>query len=275
MTATSNREGATGIFGPTRARIAERTLRTDNWWLSPLTTGLILLFFIAYATVRIFMNRWYWAPEYHYLTPIYSPCVSASCEPGSSHFGTFLPEMPVFIPISLITFVVLAGFRGTCYYYRKAGWRSLYLAPAACAVPEPHKKYTGESKLPLTGLNLHRYFFYGAVLFGLINIYDAVRSFHGVDGQAFGFGLGTVIIWINVVCLWLYTLSCHACRHVVGGRLKHFSKHPLRYRYWTFVSKLNTRHGQFAMISLFTVIATDAYIMALSAGWFGDLRFVN
>ena len=72
-----------------------------------------------------------------------------------------------------------------------------------------------------------------------------------------------------------YTLSCHACRHIIGGKLKHFSKHPLRYRYWKFVSKLNPRHGQFAMISLFTVILTDAYIMAVSAGWITDLRIFN
>ena len=75
--------------------------------------------------------------------------------------------------------------------------------------------------------------------------------------------------------LWLYTLSCHACRHIVGGRLKHFSKHPLRYRFWTFVSKLNPRHGTFAMISLVTVIVTDAYIMSVSAGGITDLRFFN
>ena len=72
-----------------------------------------------------------------------------------------------------------------------------------------------------------------------------------------------------------YTLSCHACRHVVGGRLKHFSKHPVRYRFWTFVSKLNARHGFYAMASLVTVILTDAYIMATSAGWFDDPRFIN
>ncbi|MFL6143329.1 MAG: hypothetical protein ACJ72N_15875 [Labedaea sp.] len=262
-----------GVDAPKRARISARTLRTDQWWRAPLVTGGVLLFFIVYATIRIFMNRWYWDGEHHYLTPIYSPCISESCDPGAVHFFTILPAMPIFIPISIITFAVLAGFRGTCYYYRKAGYRSLFLAPAACAVPEPHKKYTGESRFPLVLLNLHRYFFYGAVLFGLINVYDGVLAFHGENG--FGFGLGTVIIWVNIVMLWAYTLSCHACRHIVGGRLKHFSKHPMRYRYWTFVSKLNARHGQFAMISLVTVIVTDAYIMADSAGWISDLRFVG
>ncbi|HEU5470326.1 MAG TPA: hypothetical protein VFV67_06710 [Actinophytocola sp.] len=263
-----------GVNAHGRARIAARTLRTDSWWRAPLTTGAVLAFFIIYATVRIFMNEYYWVDQYHYLTPVYSPCISDSCVPGSSHFGTPLPEMPVFIPIAVLTFVILAGFRGTCYYYRKAGYRSFFLAPAACAVPEPHGKYTGESRFPLVLLNLHRYFFYGAVLFGLINVYDAILAFTGPDG-GFGFGLGTVIIWINLVMLWGYTLSCHACRHIVGGKLKHFSKHPMRYRYWVFVSKLNGRHGQFAMISLFTVILTDAYIMAVSAGWISDLRFVN
>ncbi len=265
---------ATGTAGPTRARIEAKTLRTDRWWVYPLSLAGILGFFVVYATVRIFMNDYYWAADEHYLTPVYSPCISDSCVDGSSHFGTFLPEMPVFIPIALITFVILAGFRGTCYYYRKAGYRSFFLSPMACAVPEPHKAYSGETKLPLILLNAHRYFFYGAFLFGAINIYDAILAFHGEDGGV-GIGLGTVIILINLVALWAYTLSCHACRHVVGGRLRNFGKHPLRYRYWTLVSKLNTRHGQYAMISLFTVIFTDFYIMAVSAGWFSDPRIIN
>lgn len=265
---------ATGVFSPERARIEQRTLRTDRWWINPLTTGGILLLFIIYSTIRIFMNNHYWAADQHYLTPLYSPCLSQSCVPGSSHFGTPLPEFPVFLPLGIVTFLVLAGFRATCYYYRKAGWRSLLLAPAACAVPEPHKKYSGESKFPINLVNYHRYFFYGSILFAGFNIYDGILAFHGLDG-GFGIGLGTVIIWINVAMLVAYTLSCHACRHVVGGRLRNFGKHPVRYKMWGLVSKLNGRHGQYAMISLFTVIITDAYIMSVSAGWITDFRFVN
>jgi hypothetical protein len=263
-----------GVTAPGRARIAERTLRTDRWWGPPLGTAAILLFFVVYATIRIFMRDHYWAGEYHYLTPLYSPCISEACVPGSSHFGEPLGTFPVWLPLPLITFVVLAGFRATCYYYRKAGWRSLLLAPAACAVPEPYKRYSGESRFPLNLVNQHRYFFYAACVFALINLYDAILAFHGVDG-GFGLGLGTIIIWVNLVFLALYTLSCHACRHAVGGRLKNFSKHPMRYRYWTFVSRLNPRHGRYAMISLVTVIVTDFYIMAVSAGWFSDLRIIN
>jgi hypothetical protein len=107
-----------------------------------------------------------------------------------------------------------------------------------------------------------------------INLYDAIYAHMPKDG-GFGLGVGNIIIWVNWIMLAGYTLSCHACRHVVGGRLKHFSKHPMRYRFWTFVSKLNARHGTFAMISLFTVIGMDAYIMAVSAGWLTDLRIYN
>ncbi|HLL67995.1 MAG TPA: hypothetical protein VK453_20105 [Micromonosporaceae bacterium] len=257
-----------------RASIAAKTLRTDRWWVPPLAMGAVIVFFIAYATVRIFMNRYYWVNDFGYLTPIYSPCVSESCVPGSAHFGTFLPKMPVFIPIAALTLAAVGGFRVTCYYYRKAGYRSLWASPQACAVTEPHKKYTGETRFPLFIMNYHRFFFYAASALLLVNTYDAVHAFGGRDG-GFGVGLGTLIIWINVAMLGGYTLSCHACRHVVGGRLKHFSKHPVRYKLWTLISKLNARHGTFAMASLVTVILTDAYIMSVSAEWISDLRFFN
>ena len=270
MTTTATRPGQSQA----RATISARTLRTDRWWGSPLGIAAILLFFIGYATVRVFMARWYYAEDYHYLTPLYSPCLSKSCIAGAAHFGRPLPELPFFIPLGIIAFPIVAGFRVTCYYYRKSGYRSLWASPAACAVAEPHRTYTGETRFPLIFMNAHRYFFYLAALVLLINVYDAAIAFRGIDG-GFGLGLGTLIIVVNVLLLAGYTLSCHACRHVIGGRLKHFSRHPLRYRFWTLVSKLNERHGTYAMASLFTVILTDAYIMALSAGWFHDLRIFN
>lgn len=269
MTISATRPGA-----KPRAAIAAKTLRTDRWWVPPLTIGSILAFFIVYSTIRIFMAKYYFASPYGYLTPLYSPCLSESCVPGSAHFGTPLGELPRWIPLGLAAFPIVAGFRVTCYYYRKAGYRSLWGSPQACAVQEPHEKYTGETRFPLIIMNSHRYFFYLAALVLAINVWDMFHAFGGEDG-GFGMGLGTLIIIINVIMLGGYTLSCHACRHVVGGRLKHFSKHPVRYRFWTLVSKLNTRHGTFAMASLVTVILTDAYIMAVSAGWFSDLRFFN
>jgi hypothetical protein len=80
---------------------------------------------------------------------------------------------------------------------------------------------------------------------------------------------------INVVMLWAYTVSCHSCRSIIGGRLNHFSQHPLRYKLWVQVSRLNGKHMQLAWITLATLAITDFYIMAVSAGWFTDLRIVG
>ena len=43
-----------GVFSPTRAKIKERTLRTDKWWLQPLVTFGVLMSFVVYATFRAF-----------------------------------------------------------------------------------------------------------------------------------------------------------------------------------------------------------------------------
>jgi hypothetical protein len=270
MTTTAPAPAGTGA--PGRARIAARHLRTDRWWLPPLATFLGLTAWVAYATVRVFMQKWYWVDDYHYLTPFYSPCISHGCVPEAAEFGRILPDQ-WFIPFAAATLPFLLLFRLTCYYYRKAYYRAFWLSPPACAVAEPHKTYSGETRFPLLGQNAHRYFFYAAVAISLINTWDAVRSFHSPDG--FGFGLGNVILVGNVVLLWAYTASCHSCRNIFGGRVRHFSAHPIRYRIWSQVSVLNARHMLLAWVTLGTLALTDFYVMAVSAGWIHDLRFIN
>ena len=274
MSAPTDSAAGTGVRAPRRARIAERTLRTDRWWVPPLLTTLGLATFVIYATIRAFVRTAYYVPEYHYLTPFYSPCVSTSCVPGASHFGHWFGDFPSWIPLGILVLPFLLGFRLTCYYYRKAYYRSVWFSPPACAVAEPHTRYTGETRLPLIVQNVHRYFFYVAMIVSLVNTYDAIVAFHGKNGGA-GFGLGNIIIVGNVVLLWAYTLSCHSCRHITGGRLKHFSKHPVRYWMWTQVSKLNNRHMLLAWITLGTLTLTDLYVMLVSSGVFPDPRFVN
>jgi hypothetical protein len=264
---------ANGVFAPNRARIPQPSLRTDPWWLPTLLTDLGLGAFVVYATVRAFWGSAYWVEDYHYLTPFYSPCVSASCAEGARHFGTWVGELPWFIPMAFISLPFLLAFRLTCYYYRKAYYRSVWQSPPACAVPEPHSRYTGETRFPLVLQNLHRYFFYAACAISLVNTYDAILAFHSPSG--FGFGLGNVILVTNVILLWVYTLSCHSCRHVVGGRLKHFSKHPVRYWLWTQVSRLNARHMLWAWITLCTLMLTDFYIMLVAGGTISDVRFIG
>ena len=169
---------------------------------------------------------------------------------------------------------VPAAFRLTCYYYRKAYYRSFWLSPPACAVAEPHERYTGETRFPLIVQNAHRYFFYAAVLISLINTYDAFAAFHAKAG-GFGFGLGNLVLLGNVVLLWAYTLSCHSCRNITGGRINHFSKHPLRYRMWVQVSRLNRHHMGLAWTTLVSLVVTDAYVALVSSGTLTDLRFIG
>ncbi|MFI5932933.1 hypothetical protein [Actinoplanes sp. NPDC051494] len=254
--------------GAKRAAISARTLRTDRWWIAPLVTFAGLTAWVVYATVRVFMHKWYYVADFHYLTPFYSPCLTDRCVAGSAEFGTPLPSFWL-IPEAALTLPFLLLFRLTCYYYRKAYYRAFWLSPPACAVPDGHATYTGETRFPLIFQNLHRYAFYAAGIISVINTWDAVRSF------GTGVGLGNLILSINVIMLWAYTLSCHSCRHIVGGRLKHFSRHPVRYRFWTLVSKLNARHMMLAWITLGTLALTDFYIMALAAGWWPDPRFIS
>jgi hypothetical protein len=272
---TADRPG-TGVFSPTRAEIPQRTLRTDRWWQSPLIVDLGFAAFVIYATVRAFLQNNYYVPEYHYLTPFYSPCISTGCTPEASHFWPqILPDV-WWLPYAAASLPFLLLFRLTCYYYRGAYYRSVWQSPTACAVAEPHAKYTGETRLPLIIQNTHRYFFYIAGIISVINTYDAIVAFHSDKGPGgFGFGLGNVILVVNVVMLWIYTVSCHSCRHVVGGRLKHFSKHPIRYWLWTQVSRLNTRHKMYAWITLGTLMLTDFYIMLVASGTISDLRFIG
>ena len=257
-----------------RARLSVRTLRTDRWWLQPLVTFLALMAFVVYGSIRAFMNEWYWVPEYHYLAPFYSPCLGAACVPGSSHWGQPFPDLGPLLPPPMFVLPFVLGFRLTCYYYRKAYYRSFWASPPACAVAEPHARYSGERRFPLIMQNVHRYFFYAALLVAAVLTYDTVIAFHGADG-GFGIGLGTVLMVLNVLLLWAYTVSCHSCRHLVGGKLRHFSKHPVRYWLWSQATWLNGKHMLLAWSSLISVAVVDIYVMLVAAGAFPDLRLIN
>lgn len=260
--------------GKARAAISKRHLRTDNWWLTPLLTFLGLAGFLIYATVRIFVDGFYWSPAESYLAPFYSPCLATTCVEGSSHFLGQPFSVPSWVSPAMIILILPGGFRATCYYYRKSYYRSFWVSPPACAVPDGHKKYTGETRFPLIFQNVHRYFFYAAILVGAVLTYDAGLAFFNADGE-FRVGLGTVILVLNAIAIWAYTLGCHSCRNIIGGRLTHFSKHPIRYWLWTQVSKLNKRHQFWAWVSMFSVVIADAYVWMVAAGVFTDPSFIN
>ncbi|MFF9866155.1 hypothetical protein ACF1G0_12120 [Streptomyces sp. NPDC013953] len=261
----------TGVRSASRAAIAPGHLRTDRWWLAPAATAAGLLAFIAYSTWRAFANSDYYAAPY--VSPFYSPCLAENCTPmkGGPNweiFGSWWGLSP-----ALLILIFPLGFRLTCYYYRKAYYRGFWASPPACAVAEPHRKYTGETRFPLILQNLHRYFFYAAVPVAGILTYDTVLAFRDASYAWGHMGLGTLVFLVNIVLIWAYTLSCHSCRHIVGGRLKHFSKHPVRYRLWGWVGRLNARHMQLAWASLVSVALADLYVYLLATGAFEDPRF--
>jgi hypothetical protein len=260
---------STGVLGQQRAEVQAKTLRQDNWWVPPLTTFVVFVAFVVYSTWRAFSGHNYYAAPY--LSPFYSPCLTDSCTAGSSDFGQ--PFSWWQLSPALLVLIFPLGFRMTCYYYRKAYYRAFWLSPPACAVAEPHGSYTGETRLPLILQNIHRYFLYAAVLVALVLTYDTVIAFRDAQGNWGHMGLGTLVLLVNIVLIWLYTLSCHSCRHITGGRLRHFSKHPIRYKLWTWVSALNRKHAQFAWLSLFSVAIADFYVYLLAVGAFSDPRF--
>ena len=253
-----------------RPAISARTLRRDRWWVEPAITVAVLASFVVYSSWRAFENAYYYAAPY--ISPFYSPCIASSCVPGSSDLGTVVGDWWKLSP-ALLILVFPLGFRLTCYYYRKAYYRSFWLSPPACAVAEPHGSYSGETRFPLILQNAHRWFFYAGLVFNVILTWDAILGFRNERGEWGHMGLGTLVLLTNATLLWLYSLSCHSCRHAIGGRLTHFSKHPVRYKAWTWVSRLNAHHARYAWISLFGVALTDLYVRLLSTGTITDLRF--
>ena len=152
------------VLGGARGGPDVPTLRKDRYWVQPVVTVTVLTAFVAYATWAAFVNKNYYAGAALHrdlISPFYSPCLTGSCVPGS-HPGTVITWWTISPALLILIFPL--GFRLTCYYYRKAYYRSFWQAPPACAVSDGHGAYTGETRFPLLLQNVHRYFFY----FGLV-----------------------------------------------------------------------------------------------------------
>ena len=242
---------------------AAGNLRKDAWWVGPALTVAVLLGFIVYATFRAFEGTSYqWGA---YLSPFYSPFFDVSWA-KSWGLGFFTPAMLI-LPGP-------ASFRLTCYYYRKAYYRSFFRDPPACAIPERKGgEYHGETRLALFQ-NLHRYAMYVALVFLVILWKDAVEAIiRWPDGVHVG--LGTLVMIANCVLLTGYTCGCHSFRHFIGGDVNSYSTAALggvRHRIWKLVTVLNERHQPLAWASLFSVALTDLYIRMVATGAITDAR---
>ena len=242
-----------------RPRGFAATERRDAWWVAPLLQGTVLAVLITYANWAALQNANYrWGG---YLSPLYSPLITIS----------WLP-----LPPSLLILLPPVLFRATCYYYRKAYYRSYFLDPPACAVGELRAgRYRGETAFPLVLQNLHRYLFYATFLYLPFLWSDVVHATR--FGGSFGIGLGTLVILANTTALTFYSFSCHSARHLVGGGLDCFSRTAASracHAAWKGASVLNARHMLFAWMSFFTVCSADLYVRLLASGVIHDVRLL-
>jgi hypothetical protein len=235
------------------------TSRRDPWWIQPgiIASGFGL--FIAYTLFSALL----WEPVFGvayevdgYLSPFFSPLI----------FRDSLPWW--FSPAVLILWIPL-GFRTTCYYYRKAYYRSYFADPPACAVGEPtiHRRYAMERAFPFILQNIHRYFLYLAFIPLFFLWIDAVIPI--VNTGQLRIGLGTPLLLVNAALLTGYSLSCHSLRHLAGGRLDCFScgvAARVRYGVWQRLTGLNERHMLWAWVSLVSVALADLYVRLLAWG---------
>jgi hypothetical protein len=195
-------------------------------------------------------------------------------------FGVQPAFWPAFLPFSpaLLILPFPGLFRFTCYYYRGAYYKAFWADPPSCSVGEPRKSYLGENSFPLILQNIHRYFFYVAILFIFVLSYDvwlALWFTDPVSGQKeFGIGFGTLLLALNVVLLASYTFGCHSGRHLFGGRKDEISKSSAMSACYDCVTGLNTRHMQFAWMSLFSVALADVYVRLCSMGVISDWRIL-
>lgn len=253
-----------------------QTQRRDAWWLEPLLTLLGLSAFGAYATWAAFQGTNYeWGA---YLSPFYSPDLP-HWFPEQFGWWKFSPAFLI-LPFPMI-------FRATCYYYRKAYYRSFFTSPPACTADMKPlaksplgwllgqgKNYTGERAFPMVIQNIHRYAFYIAAIFIFILGYDALHSFFGWQ-DGFHVGIGSLVLSANVALLAMYTFGCHSWRHLIGGNLDCFSCENFgkeRHQAWSRQSILNYYHMQFAWLSLFSVGFADFYVRMVASGVITDIR---
>lgn len=257
MAPAYRRNRGVGIIRMVAVRPAGRRTRLSlPWWAEPIATAAALAAFGLYAAWEVLFHA---SGRYgNYLSPFFSPEIGVRVLPAL---------WVIWVPLL---------FRGTCYYYRREYYRGFLWDPPACARPEPPRHYTGESRLPLSLNNLHRFFLYLALAVLAVLWKDALQSlwFAGRPGV----GLGSVLLLVNAALLSAYTLSCHAFRHLVGGRHDCLScgraRSSVRQGLWRRVSAWNARHGRWAWVSMFWVWGTDLYIRLLIGGVLHDPRIL-
>jgi hypothetical protein len=250
--------------GP-RGGPAEPTGRRDRWWVQPVLTMAALTAFVGYGLWAALRNGNYYAAPL--LSPFYSPCLVSTC---AYVYGPIIPSWWTYPALAVLVFPL--SFRFTCYYYRKSYYRAFWWSPPACGVADTRRRYTGESRFPLVFQNIHRYTWYFAVIFAVVLSWDAIAAFRFPGGV--GVSVGSLILTVNAILIWCYTLSCHSCRHLCGGRLRDFSRARRQHWVWKRLSVLNAHHMSFAWASLVWIAWADFYVWLVASGAIHDPRLI-
>ena len=178
---------------------------------------------------------------------------------------------PFYSP-TILVLPLVAGFRATCYAYRKDYHRHLFNHPNACNTDVRKdfkgRKYTGETRL-FRLENYHRYFWYTAVAILPFFYYDLYIAFTYQAGE-FTLSLGALLLILNTLWVTIYTFSCHYFRHATGGNIDCYScpvnKKSVRRGFFNKISAINHHHEMFAWISLASFFLVDLFIRGVAAG---------
>ena len=231
--------------------------------------GVALTVALVYTALRVFI----WDGDIHYgdhrvTSPIFSPDV----------VHIFGISGPSWINSAMLVLWIPFGFRGTCYYMRRVYHRVFFQNPTGCVVAKPGVSYRfgykGETGLFILN-NIHRYMMYLAILIILFKVYDVYHTMHitATDGsEGIGVSVGTLFLALEAAFLFMYVVTCHAFRHIIGGALDRWDKGLARFKgkiFWR-VSKGNIHHGVWFWLSLLVVFLGDMWVWAVSSGQFTD-----
>ena len=193
--------------GARRAR-SVRTLRHDRWWASPAATVVFLTAFVVYATWAVFQNAHYYvgaAAHRDLISPFYSPCLTAAAcrAPAAASPDHVVDDLPGDPGRSAGP---LAGSGHLLLLPQGLLPELLAVATGLRRWPTATPSYTGETRFPLILQNVHRYFFFIALIFNIILTIDAVMAFRLPGDGGIGVSIGTLVLVTQRLLLWLYSL---------------------------------------------------------------------
>ena len=220
------------------------TEQSDRWWSPALLSVLMLTSFSIYALWAALQNANYYVDPY--LSPFYSPCLAQNCLHAS------LPIIGSWWNLSLAFLVLgIPLGRATCYYYRRAWPLVLLVAPcmrdagrAAALSRRDDLSVSDPEHPPLLLLPGDT----GTIAVPVVGRIAMFRFPNGVRHRPGHAHSG---------CQWRCCRCTRSLVPLVPSPVRWLSRFVCSQscrQLWGYLTRLNTRHGLYAWISLFSVI---------------------